>query len=374
MKRKLTSLLSALLLVVSGTSFFGCDMGIGNLTNTGTTNPTIPDYNADIQIVAPENIEMEHFVVDENTTYYTSPGFSLSIEINGEFMVMDYFSIEGDKRVYDNLYLYPDDYFFMLTDDYKYLYASLGDSADFEYAEEEKQSGEDVQINVKKAGIYKLTFDVKTLKFDMEYKAEIQTPVYYTIKNCSIYSVATSWVEMSENPANTDEFVIHNYSVEAGKVISFFSNLHISNYKVTLDESIDNKLAAVRKTDVTVNVGGAYNIYINKKTYVVRMELINPDTATYGCVYYDGTDFITLEPYEADVPYIFRQRIVVTTQYTTDLPKFHSTAYRTYDLTVVDPTDVLMGSGKYYYFKQPGTYDVIINLKTFEITAELLPE
>lgn len=26
------------------------------------------------------------------------------------------------------------------------------------------------------------------------------------------------------------------------------------------------------------------------------------------------------------------------------------------------------------YFKQPGTYDVIVNLKTFEITAELLPE
>ena len=40
------------------------------------------------------------------------------------------------------------------------------------------------------------------------------------------------------------------------------------------------------------------------------------------------------------------------------------------DLTVVDTMNVLMSN----YFKQPGTYDVIVNLKTFEITAELLPE
>ena len=90
----------------------------------------------------------------------------------------------------------------------------------------------------------------------------------------------------------------------------------------------------------------------------------------YSCVYYDGTDFITLQPYESDVPYVFRQRIVVTTQYTTKISDFHTAKYRTYDLTVVDTMNVLMGN----YFKQPGTYDVIVNLKTFEITAELLPE
>lgn len=74
--------------------------------------------------------------------------------------------------------------------------------------------------------------------------------------------------------------------------------------------------------------------------------------------------------YESDVPYVFRQRIVVTTQYTTRIPDFHTAKYRTYDLTVVDTMNVLMSN----YFKQPGTYDVIVNLKTFEITAELLPE
>ena len=48
--------------------------------------------------------------------------------------------------------------------------------------------------------------------------------------------------------------------------------------------------------------------------------------------------------------------------------------YKTYDLTVVDTADVLMGSGSNYYFKKAGTYDLTVNLKTFEISAELLPE
>lgn len=364
MKKKVLGWITGLLASVSVFPLVGCDTGTENVTR---------DYNADVEVVAPENITTEHFVAEENKAYYTSPGFSLWMEVNGEFMEMDYFSLDGNKRVYDNLYFYVDDYFYIVTDDYKDLYASLGDSADLEYAEEEKEKGYDIQINIKKAGIYKLIFDVDTLKFDMEYKSEIQTPVYYTIKNCSIYSLATKWVEMSENPANGDEFVINNFNVEAGKIISFYNHLHTSNYKVTLDENANDKLASARKAVVTVNVGGNYNIYVNKKTYVVRMELLNPDTASYSCVYYDGKDFIELQPCEAGVPYIFRQRITVDTNYTTSVPDFHTSKYQTYDLTVV-PSELLMGSGKNYYFKKTGTYDLTINLKTFEISVEKLPE
>ena len=364
MKRKIARLFSALLLLTSASALFGCGGG----------GSTTPDYNANIQVVAPENIPHENFVAEEDKTYYTSDELSLSMEVNGAFLVMDYFYLDGNKRVYDNLYFYEDDYFYMLTGDYKYLYASLGDSTDLQYAEEEKEQGEDIQINVKKSGIYKLIFDVDTLKFDMEYKSEIQTPVYYPIKKCQIYSTATSWVDMSVNPENADEFVIKNFNIGVNEFISFQDWTHTSMYKVTVDESQNEKYGSYKYPSLVLNVGGTYNIYINAKTYVVRFELLNPDTATYSCVYYDGKDFITLEPYETDVPYIFRQRIVVETKYTTDLPKFHTEKYKTYSLTVVDTTDVLMGSGDNYYFKQPGIYDVIVNLKTFEITAELLPE
>ena len=55
-------------------------------------------------------------------------------------------------------------------------------------------------------------------------------------------------------------------------------------------------------------------------------------------------------------------------------PKFHTEKSQTYDLTVVDTANLLTYSGKYYYFKNIGTYDMIINLKTFEISVEKLPE
>lgn len=106
MKKKFLCFIATFLIVISGISLVGCDMG------TGT--PTIPDYNADIQVVEPENIDVENFIAEEDTTYYTSPGFSLWMEVNGAFMEMDYFSLDGDKRVYDNLYFYVDDYFISL--------------------------------------------------------------------------------------------------------------------------------------------------------------------------------------------------------------------------------------------------------------------
>ncbi|MBO5287248.1 MAG: hypothetical protein J6B34_03905 [Clostridia bacterium] len=365
MRRKFSFLLIALLAFTSILALTGCDDIFGEVST--------PDYNEDIQIIEPDKIESDNFVAKEDTTYYTSPGLSLWMEVNGAFFELDYFSLDGNKRVYDDVYLYEDDYFYMISDDFKGWYSTLSDSRDAEYAEVEYQDGYDVQINILKSGIYKVIFDVDTLKFDLEYKSEIQTPVYHTIKDCSILTNATDYVEMSVNPANEDELCLKGFKIEANEAISFLSNSHVSIYKITLDESCNEKYGSYRYPSVIVNVGGIYNVYINKKTYVVRLELTNPDTATYNCVYYDGNDFISLKPYDSSTPYIFRQRLVVDTKYTTSVPNFHTEKYTTYDLTVAE-SDLLLGSGDNYYFKNPGTYDIIINLKTFEISVELLPE
>ena len=116
MNKKFFSIIISLLLLITSFSLVGC----------GGTK----DYNADIQVVSPEDITAEHFVAEEGKTYYTSPGFILSISVKGHFMLMDYFSLEGDKRVYDNLYLYEYDYFYIVTSDYKDLYASLENEDD----------------------------------------------------------------------------------------------------------------------------------------------------------------------------------------------------------------------------------------------------
>lgn len=364
MKNKFLGFILGLLIVACSVSLVGC---------LGTGDSSTPDYNEKVVEVNVEDITNDYFIPNQDTTYYTSDELWLMAEVNGAFFEMEYFYIDGDMRVYDNLYLYKQDYFFMITGDYKYIYASLNHPFSTEYFEEEKEQGEDIQINVKKSGIYKLTFDVKTLKFDMEYKSEIETPLYYTMKNCSVYTEATSWREMSVNPANKDEFVIDNFSVTADETISFFNIVHTSNYKVTLDEKVNDKLASANKKNLTINVGGTYRIYVNSKTYVVNLELLNPDTATYNCVCYDGLNYNVLTPNDEQLPHVFSMRLV-TTENSTGLPYFLSKAYKKYDLTVIASTDVVSKVGKSCYLRKAGTYDLTINLRTFEITIEKLPE
>ncbi|MBQ3115750.1 MAG: hypothetical protein IJC07_01845 [Clostridia bacterium] len=364
MKNKLISFLLTLMVVIGSISLLGC---LGEGGSTGTGNSTQTNYNDDVEIVAPEDVKTEHFIAEEGTTYYTSKELYLCVSINGSYMIMEYFSIDGNKWVYDNLYFYEDDYIYMITGDYKDIYASLENAENNQYAEEEKEDGYDIQINIIKSGIYKLTFDVETLKFGLEFKAEITTPVYYTIKNCSIYNEATKWVEMSVNPANSEEFVINDFAVGVNTTVSFYSNIHTSHYKVTLDPSIENKYASGKGLFITVNVGGNYNIYVNRKTYVVRFELLNPETATYTCVHYNGEDFIDLNKVSEQTPYLFTMEL--TAEKNQRLPNFYSAKYRTYNLSLKE-ANLFSKYGDSYYFKQAGTYKVTIDLLNFEIQVE----
>ena len=337
--------------------------------STGDSTPK--DYNADVQTVAQSDIAMEHFTKEENVTYYTSDALSLWMSVRGAFLEMPYFSLDGNKRVYDNLYFYERDYFYMLSGDLKDFYAALKDSVDSEYAEVEKSQGEDAQVNINKSGIYTLVFDTDTLLFDMQYKAEITQPVYYTIKNCDIL-VGEDFIPLTVNPENEDEFVLSNIALSAGEAFCFLSHIHTSHYRVTLDETCKDKYASGEGLVLWANFGGNYNLYINAKTYVVRAELLNPDTATYACVYYDGTDFVTLQPYETGVPYIFRRRVTASRlDFVPD--DYYSEEYKRYDLTVL-PSPEVTSSGDTAFFKDAGTYDLTINLKTFSISVERVPE
>ena len=61
MKKKFLCFIATFLIVISGISLVGCDL------ITGT--PTIPNYNDDVQVVEPENIDVENFIAEEGTTY-----------------------------------------------------------------------------------------------------------------------------------------------------------------------------------------------------------------------------------------------------------------------------------------------------------------
>lgn len=364
MKRIFISLITFMLLFVTAFSLVGCFGG-------ETPSPE-KDYNADVEVILPENITNEHFVPKEDETYYKSEGFILCISVKGNFMIVDYFTLDGDKRVYDDLFFYEEDYLYIVTDDYKDLYASLGDSEDTQYAEEEKEQGEDIQLNFIKSGIYKVIFDVKTCKFDLEFKSEMETPKYYTIKNCSIFTVDTSWLEMSVNPDNQDEFYFKNVQINTNKSIYFYNNLHVSNYYVTLDSN-SQKYASYRKTQVTIFIGGKYNVYINAKNYEVRLELVNKDTADYTCCYWKDNDIASLELADQNVPYIFVYEMDVEKRYDVGIPNFYNAHYQEYQLTVL-PSSYLTIIVDNYKFAETGRFRLYINLKTFEITVELLPQ
>ena len=212
---------------------------------------------------------------DEGKTFYTCKKLSLITEVNGYYSVNKPFVLDENdetKRIYDDVYFYVDDFFYMDRANSWDIYCTLSDPADSEYAEVEKSEGVDIQINIKKAGIYKIIFDISTLSFDLEFKSEITTPVYEEIKNCDMY-YSGAWVPMQKEG---DEFYIKNFSIETSKFVSFFSHIHTSNFKTTVEQGTENpyirKIGSKANSQVYFKNSGTYNIYINAKTYVVRVE------------------------------------------------------------------------------------------------------
>ena len=159
---------------------------------------------------------------------------------------------------------------------------------DLEYAEVEKSQGEDVQVNIKVAGIYNLIFDVKTKTFDLDYVSAITTPVYETIEKCEIgYLDSNKEMQYVAMQKQGDELCVKNVHFAVGKGVGFYSAFtHVSWYKTTMDASCANQLIFKRGTkpnsDIYFMVGGTYNLYLNPETYVVRAELVSADADGYS--------------------------------------------------------------------------------------------
>ena len=220
--------------------------------------------------------------VDKSLTYYESKDISLSIEINGLYTVINYFTIDAanpNHRIYDNMYLYPDDYFYMISNDYRDWYADLDESVSEEYAVKEIEEGEDYSIVIKKEGIYKIIFDLDTKKFNLEYKSEIDEPKYIKIKNCEILEfidAKPTYTKMEVNPNNPDELMIKNYTVVENRTIYFLSVTHVSEYKIFLNEenlNLTAKYANKKRQGIKMLITGTIDLYLNTLTYEVRIDI-----------------------------------------------------------------------------------------------------
>ncbi len=355
--KRLALIFAALMLICL---LVGCDFAGGDR-----------DYNSDITVVLPEDVTVDHFTPAPDTEYYTSDKLILSMSVHGYFMNYKIFSLEGDNRVYDEIYLYEGDYFYAVSGDMRDLYATLGDPTDTEYASEEKESGYDIQINIVKSGVYTIKFDVNAHTFDLVYKREIDTPRYYTMPSCEMW-MKSEYHPMAKNPDNPDEYCLTDVEIPAGEYLFFHDRTHVSIYHFAAADDKTDLFGNFSKSNVSVNYGGRYNVYMNSVTYTLRIEPVSPDAIRYTCQIYEDGDFITLTPYDEAAPHVIRYRMSADEK-DTRIPTFYTESYDEI-VFVATEDENLDVSGSTYYLREVGTYDVILNFKTFELTVERLPE
>lgn len=381
MKRKLLTFVATVLLLVNGLSFVGCDLyGDFNEEKGGEELPQI-DNAADLKEFTPTEGDDSPYLEDQ--TYYMSEAIDLVTEINGNYTVDRPFTLDEEdenKRIYHNIYFYVGDFFQVIyykdVTDLGILYAVLSDASDQEYAEiEYTPQGAPLQINIKKQGVYNLILDIETLAIDMVKVGDIDTPVYETIRTCELYvHVAQKDYSYSEMVLNeeTNEYYIQK-EIPQNASIGFFNASHTGRYNMTVNLVENNTYFWwdwANPERVRVHVGGTYDVYFNAKTYVLRLELKNPETANYYCQvgWQEGK---VLSAVSNDAPYLFEYNFVAqgTPQDPyVSLPSFYPELGMSYDLYVIDEDELTWAD----CVKEAGTYKLTVNLKEFTLTVKRL--
>ncbi|MBO5286219.1 MAG: hypothetical protein J6B16_04915 [Clostridia bacterium] len=384
--KKFLFIILALLFSISTTVLIGCDFlgDDGNGGGNGGSNdlPQI-DNSVDLDTFTPP-VDDDNAYID-GETYYTSKSVSLVTEVNGNYTTGRPFTLDTtneNKRIYHNIYFYEEDFFQIIyyknLNDLGVIYASLSDNLDQEYAEiEYTDKGTPLQINIIKQGIYDLVLDIQTLSIDMVKVGDIVTPVYETIKSCELYvhvsSSNYSYTPMTLDPTSNQYFIEAEIPLNAS--VAFYNASHTGRYKMKADYTISNVLVYYNGTygknpdGFYAHVGGRYKIYLDAKTYALKFELQNPDTATYFCqVGWEQGNVLT--PVNSDTPYLFTYNFTAQGKPNdpyVDIPKFYPKLGLPYGLMVIAEDDIV-ASGQ--YIKEPGEYILTINLKEFRLYIE----
>jgi len=353
-RRLLLSTLTFALIAVLTLFVAACDLPFGTSKNFSNDNIT---------------------PVPSQEGYYTDDALAFCAEIRGSYKANRPFTLDeqnNNLRIWDNMYLYEYDYFQMIASEKADIFYSVN-TEDLEYVEVDDKFAQ-ATVKEGKSGIYKVTFDLSTKIFDLQYLGEIVTPVYEKMDGCDVYSLKSGFTQLTPNPNNLDELMIANYSIESGALISFYNHgdVHLSNYKVVLDSANQNKYATSLEDGdkhLSFAIGGIYNLYVNPTTYAVRVELTNPDTASYSLQVYENGEPVALSATNPSTPYIFTY--VMTAKRNQSLPIFVSAYYNMYVLSL-NPSEYM--DNDYEMFNEAGTYRLEINLKTFTVTVELAPQ
>ena len=358
-------------LLLSACSLFGGGGNGGNYTNSGLSSlppEQIPSYVDPI----------------EGKTYYNNDAVTLSLECSGYFTNYTYFYVdETDEnvRVYDNLYFYEKDYFYFVSKDVKNLWASIEGEYDTEAVEEEKENGYDIQINVKKAGIYTLKFNLETKKVKVIYKSEITEPKYFPVEKADIYSgLDKKYVSMTRSASNPDELEYKNLQIDASKGCAIVNSpLHGVAFRLGLEQSCNGKVITyigntLRDKSFYGCIDGKINVYFNTKTYEMRAEFADKENSTF---YVSALNMPGVPEPEVskDHPYIFTTTFTPASQYDLEVPHFYGKHVNLLEFNYSEDTIELYEyeykgeMRSYYRFKELATYNITIDMSTLELTA-----
>ncbi len=391
MKKKFLFLIMVLLLAFNAFALAGCDF-LGSLDNgdgdgggdEGSGGIPQIDNSVDLNEFSP-TVDDDNIYID-GETYYTSTSIDLVTEIHGNYTVDRPFVLDKDndnKRIYRNIYFYKEDFiqvlYYKKYGDLGQLFVMMSDTADQEYAEIEYTSKDTpLQINIIKQGVYDIILDVETFAIDMVKVGDIDTPVYETIKTCEL-KVQESLSNYSYTPmvldVETNEYYIQK-EIPLDASIGFYNASHVGNYKLTVEPSLCDTLIyydAFNDRKVQVHVGGTYKIYFNAKTYALRLELQNPDTASYFCqVEWNKGNELTAK--SIATPYLFEYEFVaqgkVNDPYV-DIPSFYPKLGMKYNLTIIDVDGFVFND---MYVTESGKYLLTVNLKDFTLTVKRIFE
>ena len=381
MKKKIFCLIISFLMMINGLSLVGCDI-FGNFNDDNDDENEFPkiENSVDLNEYTPTNEEDNIYI--EGEKYYTSKAVDLVTEVNGNYSINRPFTLDKEnenKRIYHNIYFYEEDFFQIIyykkVNDLGSIYAILSDESDKEYAQVEyTEKGNPLQINIIKEGVYNLILDIETFGIDMVKVKDIDTPVYETIKSCELYVHISlnnySYTEMTLNK-ETGEYYIQK-EIPRNASLGFFNSSHMGRYKITIDESINNSIIWKNNTDkdsIRVHVGGNYKIYINAKTYKVRVELLNADNAKYYCQV-GWQQNKELSAVSTNTPYLFEYEFEAQGKIEdpyVEIPDFYPELGMPYNLQVIDEDGFVAYD---IYLKESGRYKLTVNLKEFTLKVE----
>ena len=382
MKKKFLFIIMALLLIINVIALGGCDI-LGSFDDDDDGGLPQIDNSVDLDEYTPT--AEDDYIYIEDEIYYTSKSVDLVTEINGNYTTSRPFTLDKDndnKRIYHNIYFYVEDFlqvlYYKKFDDLGQLYVIMSDTSDQEYAEiEYTEQGTPLQINIIKQGVYDIILDVETFAIDLVKVGDIDTPIYETIKSCEL-NIHVSLTDHSYTPmtldVETNEYYIQK-EIPFGASIGFYNASHMGHYKMTVEPSLKDTLiyynysGSTKPSQVTVHVGGTYKIYFNAKTYVLRLELQNSDTASYYCQV-GWNDNKELTAISSATPYLFEYEFIAQGEISNpyvDIPSFFPKLGMAYDLSVID-VDGYVAYDE--YITESGTYKLTINLKEFTLTVK----